>query len=121
MMTRLSEIRHELAELLVSGLGDGVAVSPSPPTAITAPGVIVRMDGGKRSTSCRYTLQFVLVLIGPGGDNEAGVQALETLIDDVQNVLGQAGLPAGEWGAPYQTSTTPPYLAVDLALTTSAT
>lgn len=83
MTSSLTRTRHDLAGAILGAVDDATTVTAAPGSNVTAPSVIVLADTVTLATGCLWSALYRLQLVGPGGDNEAGLSALETLAAQV--------------------------------------
>lgn len=119
MISSLTRTRHDLAATVSAAVDDSVTVTACPGSNVTAPSVMVLADTVTLATSCLWSAMYRLQLVGPGGDNEAGLAALETLATQVIGAV-RAAWPEAETvlTAPTQvTIASSTYLAQDVETT----
>ena len=92
-MTVLTDLRHGIADALRTALPD-VAVWACPPPNPVPPCLFVLAGAIERVSGCLFDSTFAVEIVGPSGDNEAGVVALESICETVLRVL-LAELPTG--------------------------
>lgn len=104
MTSTLTEVRRAIADAVRAAVGD-VSVWAAPPSNLTGPGVTLVPDGGTPLSGCLWDTSWRLLLVAPGGDNEAAVEVLEQLTTQV--VAGvAAALPGAQitWEPPTLTT-----------------
>jgi hypothetical protein len=82
-MSTFTDARHALAAAIAAAVSDSTAVSAAPGANLTAPGVYVMAGDAEAASGCLWGANWVLQLVGPGGDNEAGLAGLELLAAQV--------------------------------------
>ncbi len=75
----ITEARHKLATEIRNILPD-VPVFASPPTQVSAPCVVISLRSSDQTGFALWHQTAQMLVIGPSGDNEAAVQALEAML-----------------------------------------
>lgn len=99
-MSSISDARLDVAETLAAAL-PGLPVWAYPPNNMAAPCAFVQLGAGlEQPIAGKWNAELVVTLIGPGGDNDVAIVALEKMIMDAAQAISAAHLAPVTWQTP---------------------
>jgi hypothetical protein len=78
-MSELTDARWALYEAVSTALPE-LPIFAAPPSAPTAPCIIISTRGGQQVTARMWEQVYRLTVVAPGGDNEAAIRSIESSI-----------------------------------------
>lgn len=98
-MSPITDARLELAQAVSSFLPE-IPVFSSPPTQLSAPCVVISLRGAVQTGPGLWSQSVRVLCVGPSGDNEASVQALEEMLWVLAPALSRIYAQKAEWDTP---------------------
>lgn len=98
-MNPITTARQELAGVIGEAV-PGLPVFSSPPTQVSAPCAVIMLRSAEQSGSGLWHQVYRVTLWGPGGDNEAAVQAIENMLWLIAPVVSAKFATKVEWANP---------------------
>lgn len=99
-MSTIADIRMDVADTVAAALPD-IPVWAYPPVNLAAPCAFVQLgQATAQPIANKWEAELIITLIGPGGDNEAAVLGLETMVMTCAQALSNTHLAPVTWGVP---------------------
>lgn len=99
MTNPISSRRWEIASFIQQLIPE-IPVYPAPPTNISAPCIVVSFRNANQWGSNLWNQYFRITFIGPAGDNESAIYALEDMLWKVAYEIAKQYSRKVEWSAP---------------------